>query len=128
MLLLGVELNADIMDTLKRLSVVSTIATVAAVIGMELIALRDKQHVDFDTLAMVVPRSIFLWVVFSFMLRERSALVGIYLGLLSPLLGGIIMVHPIALLIVFKNLVICLIVGAITGALISLASREELYS
>jgi hypothetical protein len=116
------------MSTFVRLLIVSAVAIIMAVIGMELISLRDGHHVDFDTLVAVVPRSILIWIVFSFMLRVRPALVGIYIGLLSPFLGALMFLQPFALLIVFKNLLICLCVGAVTGALISLVSREWSFS
>src|SRR5262249_42875442 len=108
--------------------IVATVATVMAVIGMELIALRDGRHVDSETLISVVPRSILIWVIFSFMLRVRPALIGLYIGVLSPFLGALMFFHPFALLIVFKNLLICLCVGAITGAVISLVSRDWSFS
>jgi hypothetical protein len=116
------------MDTLKRLGLVALIATVMAVIGMELIALMRGQHVQAEELQMVIPRSIILWIVFSFVIRVRPLGVSIYIGLLSPFLGGLMFLHPFALVIIFTNLLICIGVGVTTGVLVYFAARDRGYS
>ena len=109
------------MSTFAKLLIVAAIASVMAIVGMELIALRQGEHTDLSILKMVVPLSIFLWFVLSLILRGRSLLVGVYVGFLSPFLGGILMVP--AILIVLTNLAICIGIGIATGLLVAVALR-----
>src|SRR6185369_3989639 len=99
------------MSTSVRLLTVGLIAAVMAVVGMELIELRQGSHTDFNTLKFVVPVSIVVWLAFSLVLRHRPVLVGVYVGFLSPFLGGILVFPPYGLVVVFTNLVICIGVG-----------------
>ena len=111
------------MRTTARLLIVAGIASVMAILGMELIALRDGGHVGFHTLKTVVPLSIGVWLVLSLFLRGRPVLVGIYVGFLSPFLGGILALPPFGLLIVLTNLAICIGIGVATGLLVAIALR-----
>lgn len=90
---------------------------------MDLIALRNGTHTDLGTLKLVIPISIFVWLVFSLVLRQRPVLVGIYVGFLSPFLGGVLAIPPYGLIIVFTNLAICIGVCIVTGILVALALR-----
>ena len=111
------------MSTSLRMLIVAVIASVMAVVGMELIALREGNHTDLGTLKIVIPISIFVWLVLSLLLRQRPVLVGIYVGFLSPFLGGILAIPPYGLIMVVTNLVICIGVGIVTGVLVALALR-----
>ena len=112
------------MSTSVRLLAVGVIASIMAVVGMELIELRQGSHTDFNTLKFIVPLSILVWLVFSLVLRQRPVLVGIYVGFLSPFFGGIIVLPPYGLIVVFTNLVICIGVGITTGLLVAIVLRR----
>lgn len=112
-----------IMSTSVRMLIVAVIASVMAVVGMELIALRDGNHTNLGTLKIVIPISIFVWLVLSLVLRQRPVLLGIYVGFLSPFLGGILAIPPYGLIMVLTNLAICIGVGIVTGVLVALALR-----
>lgn len=111
------------MNTAVRLLIVTMIASAMAVVGMELIALRSGHHAEFGTLKIVVPLSIFVWLILSLLLRGRPILVGIYVGFFSPFLGGVLAIPPFGLFIVLTNLGICIGVGIVTGLLVAIALR-----
>ena|ERR1043166_10104334 len=112
------------MSTLVRLVAVAAVASVMAVVGMELIELRQGSHVDFNTLKFVIPASILVWMAFSLVLRQRPVLVGVYVGFLSPFLGGVLIFPPYGLIMVFTNLAICIGVGITTGLLVAIVLRH----
>jgi hypothetical protein len=112
------------MSTTGRLLIVAVIASVMAVVGMELIELRQGRHADLSTLKILIPISIFVWLVLSLVLRQRPVLVGIYVGFLSPFLGGVLAIPPFGLMIVLTNLGICIGVGIATGLLVSIVLRR----
>src|SRR6266545_1901217 len=112
------------MSTLVRLLAVEVIASVMAAVGMELIELRQGSHTDFNTLQFVIPVSILVWMAFSLVLRQRPVLVGIYVGFLSPFLGGILVLPPYGLVVVLTNLLICIGVGIVTGFLVAIVLRR----
>ncbi|WP_339730448.1 hypothetical protein [uncultured Gimesia sp.] len=112
------------MSITVRLLIVAVIASAMAVVGMEMIALRDGHHGEFGTLKIVIPLSIFVWLVLSLLIRGRPILVGVYVGFLSPFLGGVLAIPPFGLLIVLTNLGICIGVGIVTGLLVAIVLRQ----
>ena len=81
-------------------------------------------HAEFGTLKIVIPLSIFVWLVLSLLLRGRPLLVGIYVGFLSPFLGGLLAIPPFGLFLVLTNLGICIGVGIVTGLLVAIVLRQ----
>jgi len=109
--------------TIRQL-IIAVIASIMAIVGMELIALRKGNHTDLENLKMVVPLSIVVWTVFSLMLRQRPVVVGAGVGFFSPSLGGLLVFPPYGILIVLTNLAICIGVGITTGLLVALVLRR----
>ncbi|WP_169973589.1 hypothetical protein [Tautonia rosea] len=67
--------------------------------------------------------SVLLWTTLAALLGPRRPLVWAAVGLVSPLLGGLLVLPPVSFLVIFNAPVICFGVGLTTGLLVWAAFR-----
>jgi hypothetical protein len=112
------------MPILLRLATTAIIATLMAMLGMAFVEGRVDGAWSSLTFTEVVPRSVVFWLLAAIPLAGLPAIVGMYAGLLSPLIGGLSF-GPMGILIVLFHAPHCFCIGIATGLLVSLVWRID---
>lgn len=84
-----------------------------------------EARLTFVVMALIVMgASVLLWTTLAVLLGPRGLVVWAAVGLVSPILGGLLVVPPVSLLVIFNAPVVCFGVGLTTGMLVWAAFRS----
>jgi hypothetical protein len=112
-----------------RLSLVVCVAAVMAVVGYQLMikAPAEWGRLDAQSFYFVWP-SIWLWLALAFVLRRQNYTTAIGWGVLSPIIGSLMVAGPFGPFVALAMWYATFPVGIITGVLVKLCMSSSLKS
>ena len=102
--------------------IVALIATVAAWIGLWILA----GQADGLALRWTVAGSVFIWIAFGnlYLHGDGGVITAVYLGVLSPMLGCILVAPPWSLFVMFSKPVESVVIGITTSLVVWICSKQ----
>ncbi len=104
---------------ITRLTLTALIATVMAVVGYQLMFKPVSELSEFDGQSfMFVAPSVMLWSVLAFILRRQTYVTAVGWGVLSPIIGSLLINWAIGPVVAIVMWYVTFPVGVLTGVLV----------